>query len=189
MLERRLNTPPTSSVGRLFDAVAALAGVRHRASFEGQAAMELEWLAERAAPAGSYPFDLCSAGTAAGRPTWEVDTRPLIGGVAEDVRRGVDAGRIARRFHSTLAGIMVAVCTRIRDDTGLNRVILSGGVFMNALLSTQAAGQLTEQGFQVFQHHLVPPNDGGLCLGQLAVAIARMREDGESPHGGGGPCA
>ena len=90
-------------------------------------------------------------------------------------RKNVDAAIIARRFHNTLAAMIVETCSQIAASGGLDRVVLSGGVFMNALLSEQVAEQLTSKAFQVFQHHVVPPNDGGLCLGQLTIAARRLR--------------
>jgi hydrogenase maturation protein HypF len=179
MLERRFHAPPTSSAGRLFDAVAALAGVRDRVSYEGQAAMELEWLAMTATPDGCYPFDLVE--TVDGSPletTLLVDTRPLIRAVAEEAGQGVEAARIGRRFHSTVIEIIATVCGRLRETTGLNAVVLSGGVFMNALLTEEVSARLSSTGFQVYRHRLVPPNDGGLSLGQLAVAAAALRDEG-----------
>jgi hydrogenase maturation protein HypF len=167
MIERQFNTPLTSSAGRLFDAVAALAGAVYRVTFEGQAAMELEWLAAEAAPDNTYPFDLVQTG-----PTLVVDTRPIIRAVAQDVRQGTDAKRIARRFHSTMGELIVGVCDRLRQATGIEVVVLSGGVFMNALLAHEARGALQRAGFRVYCHRLVPANDGGLSLGQLAVAAA-----------------
>jgi hydrogenase maturation protein HypF len=168
MLERHFNTPLTSSAGRLFDAVAALAGVRQVVSFEGQAAMELEWLAATVAPDGSYPFDVSPA-----EQTLVIDTRPLIRAVVEDVGRA-DVAHIARRFHSTLVELIATVCGRLRDITGLETVVQSGGVFMNALLTSEVTARLTEEGFRVYRHRLVPPNDGGLSLGQLAIAAAQL---------------
>ena len=174
MLARRFNTPWTSSAGRLFDAVAALAGVRDRVSFEGQAAMELEWLAEKAASDSDYSFDLYErADEDAGLERLIVDTRPLVRAVAHDARQGTDREIIARRFHSTMVEVIVRVCGCLRSTTGLSAVVLSGGVFMNALLAREAAARLTGEGFRVHRHRLVPPNDGGLSLGQLAVAAAR----------------
>ncbi|HEY8505992.1 MAG TPA: carbamoyltransferase HypF, partial [Gemmataceae bacterium] len=176
MLERGLNSPMTSSAGRLFDAVAALAGVRRRVSYEGQAAMELEWHAADTAPDGAYPFgvDAPHSGNGGVSPApLVVDTRPLIRAVAEDVRRGGKMGRIARRFHSTLVDVIADVCGRVRQTTGLGVVVLSGGVFMNALLTQEVSARLGGEGFRVYRHRLVPPNDGGLSLGQLAVAARR----------------
>jgi hydrogenase maturation protein HypF len=173
MLERRFRTPLTSSAGRLFDAVASLAGVADRVSYEGQAAVELEWLASRVAPAGAYPFSLETVRVeGSGEPTLRVDTRPLIAAVAEEAGRKTDAAVIARRFHSTLVDVIARVCGRIREETGLAEVVLSGGVFLNAVLSAEVSSRLRDDGFRVYCHRLVPPNDGGLSLGQLAVAAA-----------------
>jgi hydrogenase maturation protein HypF len=171
MLQKRINTPTTSSVGRLFDAVAALAGIRDRASYEGQAAMELEWLATREAPDGRYPFELDSSGEASGAEVpLVVDTRPLIREVALDVARGVAPSCIARRFQTTMVDLIATVCGVLRGRTGINAVALSGGVFLNALLMSETLGRLSEDGFRVYRHRLVSPGDGGLSLGQLAIA-------------------
>jgi hydrogenase maturation protein HypF len=167
MLERRVNTPLTSSAGRLFDAVAALAAIRDRVSYEGQAAVELEWLAGEVAAEGSYPFALEPSGE-----TLIVDTRPLIRAVAEDVSRDVEAALVARRFHSTLVEVIAAVCNRIRQATGLGTAVLSGGVFLNALLTREVSARLGGDGFRVHRHQVVPPGDGGISLGQVAVAAA-----------------
>src|SRR4051812_43777930 len=126
MLERGLNTPRTSSAGRLFDTVAALAGVRDRVSYEGQAAVELEWLATEMAPDGAYPFDIGAAvGVSSPEGALVVDTRPLIAAVAAEAGRGVEAARIARRFHSTVVDLLAGVCGRIRKATRLDAVVLS----------------------------------------------------------------
>ena len=163
----------TSSVGRLFDAVAALAGVRDRVSHEGQAAMELEWLASEIPPDGVYPFDLRPKTPAlSAECCWEIDCRPMIRAIADESDRGVEAARIARRFHSTIVALIEVVCDRIRAATGLRVVVLSGGVFMNALLSGEVEAALKRNGFCMHRHFLVPPNDGGLSLGQLAIAAA-----------------
>ena len=168
MLDRGFHSPWTSSAGRLFDAVAALARVRPTVSFEGQAAMQLEALAHGVTSDATYSFVLTGDPSSADK--LQLDTRPLIRGVVGDLENKVEAAVIARRFHNTLAAMIVAMCGQIAIPTRLNRVVLSGGVFMNALLSVQVAEQLTAKGFRVFQHHVVPPNDGGLCLGQLAIA-------------------
>jgi hydrogenase maturation protein HypF len=176
MLERRINTPLTSSAGRLFDAVASLAGVRDVVSYEGQAAIELEWLATTVPADTSYPFELvggnCS-GDGAPVPI-EIDTRPLIRALVADVQRGTDQARIARRFHSTIVEIVASACAAIRESSRLNAIALSGGVFMNALVATESAARLSAHGFRVYRHVLVPPNDGGICLGQLAIGAAAL---------------
>jgi hydrogenase maturation protein HypF len=173
MIERRVNSPSTSSAGRLFDAVAALAGIRASVTFEGQAAMELEWLATDEPPDVSYPFELSRSVPPAEPSCLEIDTRPMVRSVMGDVRRGTDRRRVARRFQSTMVELIVAVCERIRGETGLDRVVLSGGVFLNVLLTREATERLTADGFQVYRHLLVPTNDGGISLGQLAVAAAQ----------------
>jgi hydrogenase maturation protein HypF len=172
MLERGLNTPLTSSAGRLFDAVAALAGVRDRVSYEGQAAIELEWLADEVGADETYPFTLDAPPEGHAEAPLVIDTRPLIRAVAEEVTRGVGAALIARRFHSTLVEMIAAVCRRLGEATGLKTVVLSGGVFLNALLTREVNARLGGDGFRVYRHRLAPPNDGGLSLGQLAVAAA-----------------
>jgi hydrogenase maturation protein HypF len=178
MLERRFRTPLTSSAGRLFDAVASLAGVADRVSYEGQAAVELEWLASRVAPAGTYPVSIEQVrAEGADDSTLYIDTRPLIAAVAEEASRNTDAALIARRFHSTLVDVIARVCSRIREETGLAAAVLSGGVFLNAVLSAEASSRLRDEGFRVYCHRLVPPNDGGLSLGQLAVAAALLNAD------------
>jgi hydrogenase maturation protein HypF len=168
MLSQRFNAPLTSSMGRLFDAVASLAGVRDRVSYEGQAAVELEQMATDTAAAGSYPlaFEVVRDGLT------EIDTRPMIRAVAAEATGGVAAAVIARKFHTTVVDLVAATCERIRRDTGIREVVLSGGVFLNVLLTREVTGRLARDGFQVYRHRRVPPNDGGLSLGQLAVAAA-----------------
>jgi len=163
-------------MGRLFDAVAALAGLRDRVSYEGQAAIELEWLAAGVPPDRTYPFafDPPPQEPITTEVPLVVDTRPLIRAVAEEVLQGVEAKLIARRFHSTLVALISATCIQLRRATGIEAVVLSGGVFLNALLTREAGARLRDEGFRVYRHRLVPPNDGGLSLGQLAVAAAQI---------------
>ncbi len=185
MLARAVNAPQTSSAGRLFDAVAALAGVRYVVSYEGQAALELEWLAETLEPDGTYPFDLVERQAvrpgpiAPGDPTLVIDTLPLVVAAGQDVERGVSAGRISRRFHSTLTEIVASVCGKLGAISGIDVVVLSGGVFQNALLVREVMARLRSDGFRVCRHRLVPPNDGGLSFGQLAVAAALTHDTGQ----------
>jgi hydrogenase maturation protein HypF len=175
MLERRFQTPLTSSAGRLFDAVASLAGVVDRVSYEGQAAVQLEGLASRIAPAGVYPFAVEQVrGEQPADSLFLIDTRPLITAIAAEASRGVDAALIARRFHSTLVDVIAHVCNRLRETTGLAAVVLSGGVFLNALLTSEVSSRLRKDDFRVYRHRLVPPSDGGLSLGQLAIAAAML---------------
>jgi hydrogenase maturation protein HypF len=185
MVERGFQTPPTSSAGRLFDAVAALAGVRDRVSYEGQAAVELEWLATDRPPAGAYPFRIEPAEE--GGPL-VIDTRPLIAAVNDKASGGEAAALIARRFHATMAEIIAAVCGRLRQATGLGAVVLSGGVFLNALLTAEASARLRAEGFRVYRHRLVPPGDGGLSLGQLAIAATTTQAGPADAPATEGPC-
>jgi hydrogenase maturation protein HypF len=166
-IERGVNAPLTSSVGRLFDAVASLAGLRHRARYEAEAAIELEALA---APDedGRYPVEIDGAEPAV------VDPAPMIRGVVHDVTVGIPAPIVAARAHATVAAMIVAVAEHVRERTGLGRVVLSGGVFQNVTLLRTARRLLVRAGFRVFSHHLVPPNDGGIALGQAVVAHARL---------------
>jgi hydrogenase maturation protein HypF len=174
MLDQGINAPQTSSIGRLFDAAAALAGVRNRVSYEGQAAVELEWLAMSVSPDGSYPFDLAGEESGSGIV---IDTRPLIVTLAQEARDGVAAAVMARRFHTTVVELIATTCDRIRAETQLSEVVLSGGVFMNALLTCEVTERLSDAGFTVYRHRQVPPNDGGLSLGQLAVAACHVEDE------------
>lgn len=177
-IERGFNAPLTSSIGRLFDAVASLTGIRHRARYEGQAAMELEAAAEPVADR-CYPIEL------AGHEPIVINPAPIICAVVGDVRAGASPATIASRFHATLASMIVAVCLRLRDRTGLPYVALSGGVFQNGILLPAARRGLESEGFTVFTHRRVPPNDGGLALGQAMVANARLEKSGAFTNGRG----
>ncbi len=182
MIQRRVNTPQTSSIGRLFDAVAALIGLRRTAAYEGQAAIELEWLAENEPAGGSYPLEIKEESTADNPdPAFVVDSRPMIQAIVHDLKHKCDGARIARRFHTTIVEIIDGVCGRIREGTRMSRVVLSGGTFMNALLTAETVERLTGRGFVVYRHQVVPPNDGGLCLGQLAVAASRDSNASRDP--------
>ncbi len=163
MLARGFQSPVTTSVGRLFDAAASLLGLRQTASFEGQAAMELEAAAE-ADCAEFYPSAL-GGHRAVPRLDWE----PLVRALLEDRRRGVPLGRISARFHNALVEGLVEVAR----GAGLERVVLSGGCFQNRMLLAGAVRRLREEGFRPFWNRRVPPNDGGLALGQALVAVSR----------------
>jgi hydrogenase maturation protein HypF len=165
MLERRLNSPLTSSCGRLFDAVAALLDVRQRVSYEGQAAIELEALAETGVAGEPFPFALHPA-----KEAWELDFRPLIKALVTALAQGKPRANLARTFHRTLAQAALAVCRGIRLQSGHDRVALSGGVFQNRLLTEELADTLEAAGFTVLVHRLLPPNDGCISLGQAVVA-------------------
>ncbi len=165
MIQKKVNAPDTSSLGRLFDGIAAIIGIRNRVSFEGQAAMELEMLAEKTI-AATYDFDWVSG------DVHRVLFQPIIHGVANDVQKGVEPSEISGKFHSTLVRMFSELCGIIGKETGLNRVVLSGGAFQNSFLLTGLIQTLTRNNFQIFTHTLVPPNDGGIALGQAMVAAA-----------------
>ncbi|HEX3987131.1 MAG TPA: carbamoyltransferase HypF [Acidobacteriaceae bacterium] len=172
MLQRRVHAIPTSSAGRLFDAVASLIGLRHTVSFEGQAAMMLEAVADSDAglPSSPYAFALTGADPI------DVDLRPMIREIVAELERGTSASQIASRFHATLVAVVTALCRRMRDDLRLHRVCLSGGCFQNALLLEGCLRSLADAGFEVFFQQEVPANDGGISLGQAAVACEILRQ-------------
>jgi hydrogenase maturation protein HypF len=201
MIQREFRSPRTSSAGRLFDAAAAIVGLGDRVSYEGQAASQLEWLAAETSVAGTYPFELVeeylvkpaawgdlSACDQYAREvisgSLQIDTRPLVRGLFQDVQAGSSPAVMARRFHSTLVRIISATCCRIRTKTGAAAVVLSGGCFMNALLTSEVSADLIAAGFRVYRHRIVPPNDGGISLGQLAIAAQSPENGYVSGHPG-----
>jgi hydrogenase maturation protein HypF len=165
MLAKGVHSPVTSSCGRLFDAVGALLGLRNRMAYEGQAAIELEGVAERGVPCREYPAAISS-----GDGVLVLDWLPLLKHLLEDVHAGVPTADIAASFHQSLARGAATVCAAVRGESGLDRVVLSGGVFQNRLLSEMLVTLLERDGFRVYTHRLIPPNDGGLALGQAMVA-------------------
>jgi hydrogenase maturation protein HypF len=173
MLEREVNAPVTTSAGRLFDGVAALIGLSLSTTFDGQAAMALEFAADPTVR-DAYPTGLNRSerggGAASDRPL-VVDWRPLLEAVLEDRRRGVAAGIISARFHESLAEASLGVALAVGEPT----VALTGGCFQNRLLLKRTVDRLRDAGFRVLIHGRVPPNDGGLGLGQIAAAAARLR--------------
>jgi hydrogenase maturation protein HypF len=172
MIRREFNTAATSSAGRLFDAVSSLAGIRDHATYEGQAAIDMEHIALGVAPDGAYPFGIT------GDSPMIIDTRPLIRAIVADLKHGTEKPAISRKFHSTVVELVAAACRRIADSRGVRTVVFSGGVFLNAILSSECAARLAADGFRVFRHQRVPPNDGGICLGQLAIAAAMTAKPG-----------
>ncbi|HEX2319064.1 MAG TPA: carbamoyltransferase HypF [Streptosporangiaceae bacterium] len=166
MARRGINAPFTSSAGRLFDAVAALLAVRDSVNYEGQAAIELEQLADPAEP-GAYR---AAIGTG---EVLSIAGTDLVRAVAEDIAAGVAREKIAARFHNGIAGLTADCCELLRQRTSLRTVALSGGVFQNLLLLQSVVGLLESRGFTVLTHSRVPCNDGGISLGQAVVAAAR----------------
>lgn len=166
MATKRVNSPSTSSAGRLFDAAAALCGVRDRVTYEGQAAAELEQLADRETH-DAYPCAI-SGGV--------IDGVGLFRALAEDLAAGRAVQHAAAAFHNGLAGGVVGACIAARESHGLDTVALSGGTFQNVLLLEAVGRRLAEHDFEVLTHHRVPPNDGGISLGQAVAAAARRHQ-------------
>jgi hydrogenase maturation protein HypF len=169
MLAKRINTPRTSAAGRLFDAVAAILALHLEAQFEGQAAMELEWALADVVTEDSYPMSI----TGDGSPL-VIDWEPMLRRILADLQHDLPAGRIAAMFHNTLIESIVAVARRIGDE----RIVLTGGCFQNRYLTERAVHRLRQEGFRPYWHQRIPPNDGGIALGQV-VAAARATEEGQ----------
>jgi hydrogenase maturation protein HypF len=168
MLARSLNSPLTSSVGRLFDAVASFASLRQKVRFEGQAAMELEFALEATATAEAYELPLRSnhAPRTTHHAPFLLDWSPMVKAILADLKRRLPISLISARFHNALAEAIVAVAQQI----GQPRVVLSGGCFQNRYLTERAVQRLHEAGFRPYWHQRVPPNDGGISLGQVVAA-------------------
>jgi hydrogenase maturation protein HypF len=165
-VQSSLNSPLSSSCGRLFDAVSALAGVRSEIDYEAQAAIDLEMIAyDKVEETASYPFDIVEV-----EGMRQIRVGELFGSVIDDIRHGVSQPMISVRFHNTVARMITEVCQDIAAKTDIRDVVLSGGVFQNRLLLRKAVNSLEEAGFCVYTHRQVPTNDGGISLGQAVVA-------------------
>jgi hydrogenase maturation protein HypF len=158
----------TSACGRLFDAVASIVGLRQEVNFEAQAAIQLEAIAV-AGLEGQYPFEISE------RDAWEIDLRPAIESIVRDVQADRPVGHIAALFHNTVAAIVVEVCRRLRAAERLDRVCLSGGTFQNSYLLERTVAGLRSSGLEVLLHAKVPPNDGGISLGQAVIANSKLQ--------------
>jgi len=176
MLRRGVNAPLTTSMGRLFDGVAAILDVRQRVRHEGQAAMELEYSARKSEDDGIYPMPLIPY-----ENRMTIDWRPMLVEIIADVDKGVAMEDIARRFHNSLAQSTVTVAAH----AGIARVALTGGCFQNRLLAEGCIARLRGFGFQPYWHQRIPPNDGGIAIGQLvgaaAIIAARVVEQPNNP--------
>jgi hydrogenase maturation protein HypF len=161
----RTNSPETSSMGRLFDAVSSLLCLRDVTNYEGQAAVELEQIANEHAD-HPYSFEFSNG---------VINAETVIQTIVADLLDGVPPAIISTRFHAGVASLITSIANRIRDEYKLNRVVLSGGVFQNSILVCATLAQLESAGFEVFTHRRVPPNDGGISLGQAAIANARLK--------------
>ena len=176
MADRKLNAVLSTSVGRLFDAVSAILGIRHKSSFEGEASMALEFAAE----AYEQKDHEQKQNEKIDPLVYEEDghvilnTQLLVQRIVEAKLQGADSGRLAYRFHEILAEQITAVCVEARNVSGRQKVALSGGVFQNRLLLRLTEERLTEEGFEVLRHRMVPPNDGGIAIGQAAYGMAQL---------------
>lgn len=168
MISKKVNSPLTSSLGRFFDGIAAIIGIRNTVFFEGQAAMELEMLADEKAK-GIYNFEWTSG------EIHRIFLQPIISGVVNDMEMGVSPSTISGKFHNTIIALFSELCEVIRKENGLNRVALSGGVFQNSIILSGLIKGLKQRGFQVITHSLVPTNDGGISLGQAMIAAAACK--------------
>jgi hydrogenase maturation protein HypF len=168
MIATGTNSPETSSMGRLFDAVSSLVGLRRQINYEGQAAIELETIADRSVTRG-YQFEITGG---------VIKAEAVIQRAVNDLLNDRPAAEVSAKFHLAVAHLIAAVACQARDERRLNRVALSGGVFQNMLLLGRASRMLAADGFEVFTHRRVPANDGGISLGQAAVANARLADSG-----------
>src|SRR5208337_3626245 len=169
MMEQGINSPLTSSCGRLFDAVAALAGIRREVNYEAQAAIELEMALGSSCAESAYPFELIADGEG-----WIIDTRGLFEALLRDLGQNICVGDISRRFHNGLVEALCDVAGRLSQSSGLERVCVSGGTFQNVYLFERVCNRLRKAGFQVLTHSEVPAGDGGLSLGQALVAMRAL---------------
>ncbi len=163
MLQRKLNAPVTSSVGRLFDAVASLAGLRQSTRFEGQAAMELEFALDGTETDETYNLEIIERDPAV------LDWGPSVEAILNDVHRGVSISKISAKFHNALIEAIIAVACQVGEE----KVVLTGGCFQNKYLTERAVQRLREEGFRPYWHQRVPPNDGGIALGQIVAASSK----------------
>ncbi|MBA7543802.1 Carbamoyltransferase HypF [subsurface metagenome] len=167
MIDKNINSPFTSSCGRLFDAASSLIGIRDEISYEGQAAMELEsfcasGIKER------YKFSIYKE-----EEKFIINPQEIFIDIIKDLKEGIDKKVMATKFHNTVAEFTVDLCGKIRKDTGINEIALSGGVFQNKYLTEKVVFLLEDKGFKVYIQRKVPPNDGGISLGQAVVAGLR----------------
>jgi hydrogenase maturation protein HypF len=163
-LERNIQTQLTSSMGRLFDAAAALAGVRQRVNYEAQAAIEFE-AAIDIDETGIYPFDIKNG---------LISSKQVISLLVQDFHNGKSIPTMSARFHNGIVEMVRSVCATIKHEAGLREIVLSGGVWQNIILLERAVTKLTSDGFRVYIHRKVPTNDGGVALGQALVGGSRL---------------
>ena len=178
-LSTGVNAPLTSSMGRLFDATAALVGIRQMVNYEAQAAIEFEANADPCEN-GSYPFDISSMKVTISGPSLTIDPKPLFHALLGNLRAGVSIPTISARFHNGVAEMVRSVVGQLSDQYGLSQVALSGGVWQNMVLLQKTISLLERDGFKVYLHTQVPANDGGLALGQAVIAICTLKLEGRN---------
>ena len=175
MLSQRINSPLTSSMGRLFDGVASILGLQHTINYEGQAAIKLEFIADEHTTE-SYPFDIdVTVGARCNVPLRIIRWQQIIEHIVKDVKSGVANSVISAKFHNSIVNMTLQVCTILRDGSGLHEVVLSGGVFQNNFLFSRLLKKLTSNDFKVYFPQKIPCNDGGISLGQAVIANERCK--------------
>jgi hydrogenase maturation protein HypF len=167
-IEKKINTPWTSSMGRLFDATSSLLSIRDEVHYEGQAAIELEMIADHGVEE-EYPLHIHKD-----EEPMVIDPTEMIRGIVRNLIDRIPSSKISGKFHRTIGHLIVETCETIRSKQKLNRVVLSGGVFQNIFLLTLVTEGLKRSGFNVYTHHLVPANDGGISLGQAVIGHMRL---------------
>ena len=177
MMEKNLNSPLTSSAGRLFDGVASLLCIRHKITYESQAAMELEAIADKNLIDNNlidevYGFDIVRNKNDDGDRLFEIDMIPCIRQITDDLKESTSLSRISSKFHHTLVAAFTEAAVRVRKETGIRKIVLSGGVFNNDYILSSMIRTLEENNLKVYTHTKVPTGDGGICLGQAVVAAA-----------------
>lgn len=183
MADRKINAVISTSLGRLFDAVSAILGIRRQSSFEGEASMALEFAAEAYEPQDMETVENPTGNENLDKMVYKneerfiLNTRMLIQYIVEEKMQGADSGRLAYLFHQVLAEQITAVCIEARNSSGRNKVVLSGGVFQNRLLLRLTEERLVQEGFEVLRHHMIPPNDGGIAIGQAAYGMWHLNNN------------
>jgi hydrogenase maturation protein HypF len=182
MIDKGINSPLTSSIGRLFDAVSSLIGICDITDYEAQAAIGLQQAAEKAPPGRKRPSSLEYGKVSGykyrikkGKDGLIIDPRPMILGIIEDLRKKMAHPAIALKFHNTVADFTLDICKRLREKTGIDRVALSGGVFQNRLLLDKILRRLEENSFTCYVHSKIPTHDGGISLGQAGIAAHKLK--------------
>ena len=165
MIDKKINSPGVSSIGRLFDAVSSIIGVRDFITYQGQAAIELEMIADEKEQKG-YEFSIRKE-----KPIYIIDSFKVIESIINDLKNGVCKNNVSSKFHTGLADLIVRISKLLREETGINKVCLSGGVFQNMVLRSTATEKLERNKFMVYNHKNIPPNDGGISAGQVGIAM------------------